>query len=76
MNAILTQSGLNKALHRREKKSQDMKKETWQEFDEKTLTAIQFCLADKVLDEFSTEKIMFSLWERLQDHYQKKSLAN
>jgi len=28
-----------------------------------------------VLDEFSTEKTAFSLWERLQDHYLKKSLA-
>jgi len=53
-----------------------MKKETWQELDEKALTAIQFCLADEVLDEFSTEKTTFSLWERLQGHYLKKSLTN
>ena len=32
MNAILTQSGLKKALLGREKKSQDMKEKTWQEF--------------------------------------------
>ena len=42
----------------------------------KTLTAIQFCLADEVLDEFSTEKTTSLLWERLQDHYLKKSLTN
>ena len=53
-----------------------MKEETWQELDEKALTAIQLYLADEVLDEFSTEKIISSLWERLQDHYLKKSLAN
>jgi len=53
-----------------------MKKETWQELDEKALMAIQLYLADEVLDEFSTEKIVSSLWERLQDHYLKKSLAN
>ena len=76
MNAILTQSGLKKALLRREKKPQDMKEETWQELDEKALTAIQLFLADEVLDEFSTEKTASSLWERLQDHYLKKSLAN
>ena len=39
MNAILTQSGLKKALLGREKKPQYMK-ETWQELDEKVLTAI------------------------------------
>ena len=56
MNAIFTQSRLKKALLRREKKPQDMQEETWQELDKKTLTCIQFYLADKVLDEFSTEK--------------------
>ena len=38
MNAILTQSGLKKALLKREKKPQEMKEETWQELDEKALT--------------------------------------
>ena len=52
-----------------------MKKEPWQELDEKALTAIQFCLAHEALDEFSSEKTS-SLWERLQDHYLKKSLTN
>ena len=61
MNAILTKSGLKKALLGRKKKPQDMKKETWQELDEKILTAIQFYLANKVLDEFSTKKTAFSL---------------
>ena len=56
INAILTQSGLKKALLGREKKPQDMKEETWQEWDEKALTTIQLCLADEVLDEFSMEK--------------------
>jgi len=51
-----------------------MKEETWQKLHVKTLTAVQLYLADKVL-EFSTEKTS-SLWERLQDHYLKKSLAN
>ena len=55
MNAIFTQSGLKKALLGMEKKSQDMKEETWQELDEKALMAIQLCLADEVLDGFSTE---------------------
>jgi len=31
--------------------------------DEKALTAIQLCLADEVLDEFSTEKTISSLWK-------------
>ena len=65
MNVILTQSGLKKALLGREKKPQDVKKETSQELNEKALMAIQLYLADEVLDEFSTEKIASSLWERL-----------
>jgi len=56
MNAILTQSGLKKALLGREKKPQDMKEETYQELDEKVLTTIQLCLTDEVLDKFSMEK--------------------
>ena len=76
MNAIRTPSGLKKALLGREKKAQDIKKETWQDLDEKALTTIQFCLADEVLDDFSTKKIASSLWERLHDHYLKKSLAS
>jgi len=76
MNAILTQSRLKKALLGREKRSQDMKEETWQELDKKALTAIQLYLADEVLDEFSMGKTTSSLWERFQDHYLKKSLTN
>jgi len=49
-----------------------MKKETWQKLDEKVLTAIQFCLTDEVLNEFSSKKTASSLWERLQDHNLKK----
>jgi len=63
MNAFLTQSGLKKAQLGREKKPQDMKEKTWQVLDEKALTAIQLCLENKVLDEFSTEKTVSSLWE-------------
>ena len=76
MNTILTQSELKKALLEREKKFQDMKEETWQKLDEKALTIIQVYLADEVLNEFSMEKTTSSLWERLQYHYLKKSLAN
>ena len=63
MNAILTHSGLKKALHGREKKPQDMKEETWQELDKKVFRDIQRCLKDEVLDEFSTKKTASSLWE-------------
>jgi len=51
-----------------------MKEKTWQKLNEKGLTAIQLCLANEVFDEFSTEKTATSLWERLQDHYLKKSV--
>jgi len=40
MNVLLTQSGLKKELLGREKKPQDMKKETWQKLDEKAFMAI------------------------------------
>ena len=40
-------------ITREGEKSSNMKEETWQELDEKVLTAIQFCLSDEVLDEFS-----------------------
>ena len=76
MNDILTQSGLKKALLGRKEKSQNMKEEAWHELDKKALTTIQVYLEDDVLDEFSTEKTASSLWELLQNHYLKKSLAN
>ena len=76
MNAILTQAGLKKALLGKEKKPSDMKDDAWVEMDERALTAIQLCLADEVLDEFSSEKTAAALWTKLQDHYLKKSLAN
>jgi len=63
MNVILNHSVLKKTLLGREKKPKDMKKETWQELDEKALTAMQLFLEDKVLDEFSTEKTTSLLWE-------------
>ena len=50
-------------------KIQDMNEKTLQELEEKILTAIQFCLTDEVLDEFSMEKTASYLWKRLQDHY-------
>jgi len=75
MNATLIQSGLKKSLLGKEKKPENMKEETWQELDEKAWTIIQLCLVDEVLDDFSSEKTS-SLWERLQYHYLKKSLAN
>ena len=53
-----------------------MQEESWQELKKKVLTAIQLCLVDEVLDEFVTQRTASSLWERLQDHYLKKSLAN
>jgi len=43
-----------------------MKEEAWQELDEKVLSAILLCLADEVLDEFSSEKTS-SLWKQFQD---------
>ena len=59
----------------REKVSRHEEK-TSQELDEKGLTVIQLCLEDEVFDKFSIQKTTFSLRERLQDHYLKKSLAN
>lgn len=63
---------MKKTLLGREKKPSGMKDEDWVEMDEKALTTIQLCLAYGVLDEFSFEKIVAALWERLSDHYIKK----
>ena len=65
MNAILTQHGLKKGLLGKEKKPTEMKDETWVELDEKALMAIQLCLADEVLDEFSSEKMTSALRTKL-----------
>ena len=53
-----------------------MMEETWQELDEKALKVIQLFLVDEVFGKFFMEKTASFLWERLQDHYLKKSLAN
>ena len=44
--------------------------------DENAMAQANVQLLRKVLDEFSMEKTVFSLCERLQNHYLKKSLAN
>jgi len=38
-----------------------MKNEAWKELDEEVLTTVQFCLANEVLDECSSEKITSAL---------------
>ena len=46
------------------------------ELDERALIEAQLCLADEFLDEFSSETTIALLWNRFQQHYLQKSLAN
>ncbi|MFQ6629191.1 hypothetical protein Gotur_007746, partial [Gossypium turneri] len=48
----------------------------WEELDEKTLSVIQLCLANRVLQEVLMEKTSSVLWKRLETLYSTKSLAN
>jgi len=63
-----------------EEKASRYEKETLQELNEKALTATQLCLRTKYWISFLWSKqyprTTSSLWERLQNHYLKKSLTN
>ncbi|KAG8500537.1 hypothetical protein CXB51_002660 [Gossypium anomalum] len=72
--AILVQTGLKKIVTG--KKSENLNQIEWEEFDEKTLSAIQLCLANTVLQEVLMEKTSSALWKMLKTLYATKSLAN
>ncbi|MBA0653764.1 hypothetical protein Goklo_020900, partial [Gossypium klotzschianum] len=48
----------------------------WEELDEKTLSTIQLCLTNTVLQEVLMEKTSSTLWKMLETLYVTKSLAN
>ncbi|KAK5793401.1 hypothetical protein PVK06_034545 [Gossypium arboreum] len=73
MMVILVQTGLKKVVTR--KKSENLDQTEWKELDEKALTAIQLCLANKVLHEVLMKKSSSALWKWLETLYAIKSLA-
>ena len=76
MRAVLTQNGLKKALDGKSKKPPTMTDESWEDLDEKALTAIQLCLSDDVLREVIQETSTAALWNKLEALYMTKNLAN
>ena len=76
MKAILTQNGLKKALDGKSKRPATMTEETWEDLDEKALTAVQLCLSEEVLREVIQETTTAGLWTKLESLYMTKNLAN
>ena len=76
MRAVLTQSGLKKALDGIENKPASMTNEQWEELDEKALSSIQLSLSKEVLCEVANETTTAELWLKLESLYMTKSLAN
>ncbi|MFQ6634442.1 hypothetical protein Gotur_010851 [Gossypium turneri] len=74
MMSILVQTGLKNVVT--EKKHKNLNQTEWEELDEKTLSTIQLCLANTVLQELLMEKTSSTLWKMLETLYVTKSLAN
>ncbi|MFQ6624575.1 hypothetical protein Gotur_004110 [Gossypium turneri] len=74
MMVILVQIDLKKVVTR--KKFENLNQTKWEELDEKTLSSIQLCLANTVLQEVLMEKTLSALWKRSETLYATKSLAN
>ncbi|MBA0881345.1 hypothetical protein Goshw_001625 [Gossypium schwendimanii] len=74
MMAILVQIGLKKVIIR--KKLENLNQIEWEELDKKTLSVIQLCLVNTVLQEVLIEKTSSSFWKRLETLYATKFLAN
>ncbi|MFQ6667949.1 hypothetical protein Gotur_033797 [Gossypium turneri] len=62
MMAILVQSGLKKVVTG--KKPENLNKTEWEELDDKTLSTIQLCLANTILQEVLMEKTSSALREK------------
>ena len=65
MLAVLTQSGLKKALLKKKKKPEGKSDVNWNDLDEKALTVIQLCLSNEVLQEVLLKKTTSDMWRRV-----------
>jgi hypothetical protein len=73
MKTVLTQLCVRKALQPR---SVDMTDDKWEDLDEKALSALQLSLSPDVLREVMNAKSAAELWNKLEELYMTKSLAN
>jgi hypothetical protein len=73
MKAVLTQLCVQKALQPR---PTDMTDDKWEDLDEKALSALQLSLFPDVLREVMNAKSAAELWNKLEELYMTKSLAN
>ena len=74
MNALLVHQGLDAALSEEAITKVEEKRRT--EVTKKAHSAILLSLGDEVLREVAEEKTAMVVWEKLEDLYLKKSLAN
>ncbi|MBA0556297.1 hypothetical protein Golob_026410, partial [Gossypium lobatum] len=58
------------------KNSASLDQSDWDDLNEKTLSAIQLCLANNVLQEVLMEKMTSVLLKKLESFYRTQSLAN
>ena len=63
-------------MKQKKKKRGSLTDDEWEELEEKTLSAIQLCLAPHVLQEVFDKTTAVGLWFRLEELYMTKSLAN
>ena len=76
MHDILMQQGVAKALLGKAKQPFAMIDDEWSDMDERALSDIRLCLADDVLFNIVSEKIVDGLWTKLENLYMTKSLTN
>jgi hypothetical protein len=57
-------------------RSVDMTDDKWEDLDEKALSALQLSLSPDVLREVMNAKSAAELWNKLEELYMTKSLAN
>ncbi|MGV7988734.1 hypothetical protein PJP10_30605 [Mycobacterium kansasii] len=73
MISLLTKQGEDGAL---EERNSTMKDDEWENLDSNALASIRLCLMDEVLYNVLREKIVASLWAKLENIYAKKSSEN
>jgi hypothetical protein len=73
IKAVITKLCVRKALQPR---PADMTDDKWEDLDEKALSALQLSLSPDVLREVMNAKSAAELWNKLEELYMTKSLAN
>lgn len=76
MKVLLVQQGLSESIKEKLATMTDEQAVKWQEAQEKAHSAIVLCLADNVLREVSHVETALEVWNKLQELYLQKTLAN